>query len=179
MITVSCNCGVVALELIDAPIMAVECLCNSCRAAGRFMQSLPGASPLLDEKGATRSVIYRKDRIRCTRGGEALREFRLTPASKTRRVVASCYNAAMFLDFTSGHWLDVYAGRWPDGVGPSAEMRTMVGDLPPGTELSADIPNSKGHSARFFAKLIAAWMAMRFRTPKIDFVQGKLDAAVQ
>lgn len=55
----------------------------------------------------------------------------------------------------------------------------MVGDLPPGTDMPTDIPNLKGHSLRFFAKLIGAWIAMHFRTPKIDFVQGKFDALAQ
>ena len=177
--SVNCACGKTALELSGPPIMTVECLCDSCRAAGQVMQSLPGAPPLLDQRGATRQIMARKDRVRCVRGSENLREFRLKPESKTRRVVASCCNAPMFLDFTLGHWLDLYARRWPDGVGPPAEMRTMVGDLPPGTELPADIPNAKGHSLRFFAKLVGAWIAMRLRTPKIDFVQGKLDAATQ
>lgn len=174
--TVNCACGKTALELFGPPIMTVECLCDSCRAAGQMMQSLPGAPPLLDPRGATRHIMYRKDRVRSARGRENLREFKLMSESKTRRVVASCCNAPMFMDFTSGHWLDVYARRWPDGVGPSPELRTMVGDLPPGSELPPDIPNSKSHSFRFFAKLIGAWIAMRFRTPKIDFVQGKLDA---
>ena len=108
-----------------------------------------------------------------------MREFRLKPESKTRRLVASCCNTPMGLDFTPGHWIDIYARRWPDGAGPPAEMRTMTGDLPPGTELPSDIPNLKGHSARFFAKLIGAWMAMRFRNPKIDFVRGELDASAR
>ena len=154
--------------------MTVECLCDSCRAAGKIMQTLPGGPSLLDAKSATRTVMYRKDRIRCTRGSEILREFRLKPESKTRRVVASCCNSPIFLEFTSGHWIDIYARRWPDGAGPPAEMRTMTGDLPPGTKLPSDIPNLKGHSPRFFGKLMGAWIGMRFRTPKIDFVTGKL-----
>lgn len=177
--TVTCECGRVTLELTDPPIMTVECLCDSCRAAGQIMQTLPGAPPLLDDKSATRSVMYRKDRVRCTRGSEILREFRLKPESKTRRVVACCCNTPVFLEFTSGHWIDIYARRWPDGAGPPAEMRTMTGDLPPGAELPSDIPNLKGHSPRFFGKLIGAWIAMRFRTPTIDFVRGRLDATVQ
>jgi hypothetical protein len=174
--TVECACGKAALELFGRPIMTVECLCDSCRAAGQLMQSLPGAPPIVDKRGATGHTMYRKDRIRCARGAENFREFRLKPESKTRRVVASCCNAAMFLEFTSGHWIDVYSRRWPDGIGPKPELRTMVGDLPPKSGMPSDIPNLKGHSARFFARLIGAWVAMRFRTPKIDFVKGTFDA---
>jgi len=173
--TIICDCGKVELALTGQPIMVVECLCDSCRAAGAILEALPNAPPLLDGKGGTLSAMYRKDRVACTSGDEHLREFRLKPASKTRRVVATCCNSAMFLEFTSGHWLDIYGRRWPLPETPKAEMRTMVGDLPPDTKLPDDMPNVKAHSLAFFVKLIGAWLAMGFRTPKIDYVQGAID----
>jgi hypothetical protein len=174
---IACMCGKVGLKLTARPIMTVECTCDSCRAAAEIFAALPGASRIDDQRGATRHVMYRKDRVRCVRGRELLREFRLKPGSATRRVVASCCNAPMFLDFTKGHWVDMFACRWPGGGRPSPQMRTMVGDLPTGSQLPDDIPNLKGHSVGFFARLMAAWVAMRFRTPKLDFVKGALDVS--
>jgi hypothetical protein len=175
--TVSCTCGTVTFALSGAPFLVAECLCSSCRAAGEMLEALPGAPPLLDAKDATLTAMYRKDRLTCTAGSEMLREFRLRPESPTRRIVATCCNSAMLLDFTKGHWIDVYGARWPEAEKPTPEMRTMVGDLPDATGLPHDIPNHRSHSLRFFARLLRAWVAMRFRAPKLSFVHGKLDLA--
>jgi hypothetical protein len=167
----------VAFALSGEPILVAECMCSSCRAAGELLEGLPHAPPLLDAKRATLALMYRKDRLACTSGSEMLREFRLRPESPTRRIVAACCNSAMLLDFTKGHWIDVYAARWPGPERPAAEMRTMVGDLPDATALPDDVPNLRSHNLRFFVRLLRAWVAMRFRVPKLSFVHGELDLA--
>ena len=172
----TCTCGQVGLEVRGRPIVSAECLCADCQNAGAFLQSLPDAPPVLDQKGATRFVLYRKDRVRCDKGQDCLREHRLSKDSKTRRVVAICCNTPMFLEFTKGHWLSTYGGRWPEATLPPLEMRTMTRDRPEGVELPDDVPNPKTHTFSFFAKLFRAWAAMRFRAPKIEFVHGVLDA---
>lgn len=173
---ISCACGHTVLRVEGQPILATECMCTSCRTAGAHLQTLPDAPPVLDDKGATPFVIYRKDRVSCVSGADTLREYRLTPDASTRRVVATCCNSPMFLEFTKGHWLSLYGQRWPAGTMPAIELRTMTGDLPEGTVLPGDVPNPKSHTLSFFAKLLGAWAAMGFRTPKIDYVNGKLDA---
>jgi len=129
----------------------------------------------MDKHGASRLVLYRKDRLECLCGEQRLKEHRLRPESPTRRVVATCCNSAMFLDFTKGHWVNIYGQRWLPGTMPQPDLRTMTMDLPEGTSLPADVPNARRQSIAFFAKLIGAWIAMRFRTPKIAFVHGVLD----
>lgn len=173
--TVSCACGQAEFTLAGEPIMVTECMCDSCRKAGNIMEALDGAPAVLDAKQATLTAMYRKDRVSCTQGADNLKEFRLTPDSKTRRVVATCCNSGMFLDFTKGHWVDIYGQRWPEQSRPVAEIRTMVGDLQDATSLPADIPNLKTHSFGFFAKLMGAWAAMGFRTAPIGYVNGRLD----
>ena len=175
--TVSCACGTVTFALAGAPFLIAECMCSSCRSAGEILGALAGAPPLLDAKDATLTAMYRKDRLACTAGSEMLREFRLRPESPTRRIVAACCNSAMLLDFTKGHWIDVYGARWPDAERPAPEMRTMAGDLPNAADLPGDIPNHRSHSLGFFARLLGAWVAMRFRVPKLSFVHGNLDPA--
>lgn len=178
-LTLRCSCGAVALELRKAPIVSVECHCESCRAAGAQLEALPGAPPLREDNGATRMVLYRKDRVRCASGAEHLAEVRLRPDAKTRRVVATCCHTPMFLEFSGGHWLSLYTRRWPEGTAPRLEMRTMVSDAPPGTPLSDDIPNGRRQPASFFAKLLGAWIAMGLRAPKLDYVRGSLAAHSQ
>ena len=171
----TCTCGQVALEVQGRPIISAECLCADCQSAGAFLQSLPGAPSTLDQKGATRFVLYRKDRVRCEKGRDRLRVHRLAKDSKTRRVVAVCCNTPMFLEFTNGHWLSVYGGLWPAERAPALEIRTMTRSRPEGVVLPDDVPNPDTHTVSFYAKLFRAWAGMRFRVPKVDFVGGGLE----
>ena len=171
----SCACGQVRLEVEGTPIVTVECCCNSCRAAGARFQALPSAPSILSPNGCTRFVLYRKDRVRFVQGSANLKEFRLKPESKTRRVVATCCNTPVFAEFQNGHWLSLYGCLWPAGTLPALEMRTMTMDLPAGTALPDDVPNARRQSVSFFVKLLSAWIAMGFRSPKIA-VNGELRA---
>lgn len=170
----TCACGQVHLEVEKAPIVSAECHCNSCRAAGAKLQALPGASPFLEPNGGTRFVLYRKDRVHFPKGADLLKEFRLTPESKTRRVVATCCNTPVFLDFQNGHWLSLYACLWPKDRLPPLDLRTMTSDLPDASVLPGDVPNGKRQTVSFFAKLLGAWIAMGFRVPKITAVNGEM-----
>ncbi|WP_295811195.1 hypothetical protein [uncultured Nitratireductor sp.] len=170
----TCKCGLVGLRVEGKPILSTECLCSDCQQAGSVFQSLPGAPSTLDDRRATRFVLYRKDRVHCEAGGDLLREHRLTADSKTRRVIASCCNTPIFLDFTQGHWLSVYGNLWPSDAIPPLQLRTATGDAPASIALPDDVPNASGHGFGFFAKLMLAWAAMGFRRPRIDYVKGAL-----
>jgi hypothetical protein len=78
----------------------------------------------------------------------------------------------MFLDFTKGHWLSMYRRRFAAGA-PEIEMRVMTRDRRASVALPHDVPNYRGYSGKFMLKLLAAWIAMRFQTPKFD-VEGTL-----
>ncbi len=174
---IGCACGKARLRLRGRPIMSVECHCDSCRKAALRLETLPSAPALMEANGGTREIMYRKDRVDCISGADLLREFRLAPDAKTRRIVASCCNAPMFLEFSGGHWLSLYARRWREAERPPVELRTMVGDrAPEAAPLDGDVPNLKGHSFAFFARLLGAWIAMGFRVPKLTYVRGTIDA---
>ena len=173
--TLQCRCGTIGLEIHSTPIISVECLCADCQAAASILEALPNAAPILDAKGATRFELYRKDRVRIIKGEDQLREHRLTEGSSTRRIVATCCNTPIFLDFTTGHWLSIYGGLWPVAGLPPLDMRTMTRSRPAGIELPNDVPNPKTHNFTFYRKLLGAWVAMGFKTPKLDFIDGVLD----
>ena len=173
---IACSCGAVAFALEGDPIIAAECHCASCREAGGRLEALPAAPPIRETNCGTRFALWRKDRVRLLRGADHLSSFRLKPDSPTERVVATCCNAPMYLSFKHGHWLSLYARRWPDGIGPTLEERTMTGDLPDRAALPDDVPNSRRQSARFFAKLLWAWARMGFRNPNVVDVKGELNA---
>jgi len=165
---VSCVCGQVTLEAIGAPILSAVCYCNSCRSAASHFEQAPGAPSVLNEDGGVDYCLVRKDRVRITRGGEHLQEHRLTDSSATRRVVAACCNAPMFLDFTSGHWLTVYRDRLLADA-PPLEIGVMAKDRRAGPARPDGLPTHPTHSAKFMIKLLAAWVAMGFRRPPIDW----------
>ena len=156
----TCQCGKVRLEAIGRPILTSACYCTSCQDAGRRL------GRLLDPDGGTSMVLYRKDRMQRVTGRQHLEEHRLKPDSPTRRVVATCCNSAMFLDFTKGHWVSIYRNRFATGA-PPLEMRVMTGERRVGAGLPDNVPNHRGFSARFMLKLVAAWIAMGFRTPRL------------
>ena len=167
----TCQCGKVRLEALGSPILTGACYCKSCQEAGRLFELLPSAPPALDPDSGTSVVLYRKDRVRCVMGQDHLEEHRLKPDSPTRRVIATCCNSPMFLDFTKGHWLSIFRNRFLEGM-PPLEMRVMTNERCAGVELSDDVPNYSGHSGRFMLKLLAAWIAMGFRRPEI--ILGKM-----
>jgi hypothetical protein len=72
----------------------------------------------------------------------------------------------MFGDFTRGFWISVYCGRIADA--PPSSMRVMTGDAPDGTVFPDDgVPCFRGRPGKFLVKLLATWMAMGFRNPRL------------
>ncbi len=175
MTSLSCTCGKVRLEARRDPIASVECCCTSCRDAAKRLEALPDAPPILTEYATTRFEMYRKDRVEIVAGADRLAAFRLGSDASTRRVVATCCKAPVFLEFNGGNWLSLYGGLWPEGTLPPLEMRTMARDLPDGAALPDDVPNARTHNLGFYAWLFGAWAAMGFRNPKIE-VKETLDA---
>jgi hypothetical protein len=162
----NCQCGQTAVEIIGAPILSAVCYCENCRVAGHAFERAEGAPRTVGADGGVEYCLYRKDRVAVIRGGEYLQEHKLTPDSKVRRVVATCCNSPMFLDFTQGHWLSVYRSRLPAGVQPP-QMRVVTSERPVGVTLPNDIPNYPGHSPAFMFRLLLSWAAMGFRRPKV------------
>ncbi len=170
----ACACGKVQLEALRAPIVSTECHCSSCRAAGAKLEAVAACS-ILEANGGTRFILYRKDRVRFLKGAELLREFRLTSQSPTRRVVAGCCSTPMFLEFENGHWLSLYSGLWPRDTLPPLDLRTMTSDLANPAALTDDVPSGRRQTALFYAKLLRAWIAMGFKSPRIT-VNGTFHA---
>jgi hypothetical protein len=160
-ITVRCSCGRVELELIGAPISSVACYCDDCQEGARRIEALPAAPPILDADGGSELVLYRKDRMSCTKGADLLRDHRLEEDSPTRRVVASCCNSAMFLDFQKGHWYSMYRGRLEGDV-PPVQMRVQTKFRPRNTLDPGDGRSFAGFPPRFLFKLLSARVAMLF-----------------
>jgi hypothetical protein len=167
-LSATCHCGKVTFAAAGPPILACACYCTSCQEAGRQFEQLASAPPVLDPDGGTGLILYRKDRVQCVTGHQYLEEHRLKSESPTRRVIATCCNSAMFLDFTKGHWLSMFRNRFRTDA-PPLEMRVMTKERRAGVALADDLPNQDGRSGKLMLKLIAAWIAMGFRRPEITW----------
>lgn len=104
--------------------------------------------------------------MRFLAGSDGVNSFRLSPKHSSERVIASCSNTRVYLEFKDGHWLCLYDGLWPTGKMPAPAMHTMVSDLSDNAALPSDIYNAKKQSLELFAKHLGAWVAMGFRNPK-------------
>ena len=172
----SCRCGKVRLEARAAPIITSECHCQSCREAARRIGTLPGAPAISGTHGGTHFVLYRKDRLSITAGREWLRNFRLGPEAHTRRVLATCCNTPVLLEFKGGHWASLYGNLWQGQSLPPPQLRTMTGDreapLP-----EASVPAGRWETAKFYGRLLAAWIAMGFRSPVLALDTPEMELA--
>jgi hypothetical protein len=158
--TAMCSCGRVELEASGAPISSVVCYCDDCQEGSRQIEALPNAPPVQDPDGGTAYVLYRKDRVKCSRGAQLLKSYKIREKSATNRVVATCCNSAMFLNFDDGkHWVDVYRSR-SDGDVPSLQMCICTKFKPEKGDVRSDVPSYSGYPLRFLAKLLAARIAM-------------------
>lgn len=167
-----CACGQFHLELDGNPFITAECHCNSCREGARRLAALPASRGITAANGGTPYVLYRKDRVRFPDGTALLRAHRLSDTAPTRRVVTACCNTPVFVEFQGGHWLSLYASLWPDAARPPMQIRTQTADVPAGTTLDDSLPAGRGTTAGFYAKLLAVWIAMGFKTPKLDVAEA-------
>lgn len=173
-ISASCHCGAFTLRAEGPPIVTTACYCKSCQAAAGALTAGESGS-LLEADGGTLCTLFRKDRVHWA--SSALREHRLTPTSKTRRVVATCCNTPMFMEFTNGHWLSLYTRRFAAADQATLDLRVMTRDAPGGPRAFADdVPSYTTHSIGFFVRLLWAWARMGFRAPTLDIARSTHDA---
>jgi|GEM_PF-102854 len=164
--TITCACGAVSIEAVGAPLMCVICNCESCRTAGRELDSRSPVAPIVDASGGTAVVLWRKDQLKCVRGSDKWAAHRLSPGSPSRRMFTSCCGTPIFGDFTKGFWASIYRDRIPDAPKPS--MRVMMSDAPDDVALPDDgLPRFRNRPGKFLLKLLTTWASMGFRTPKI------------
>jgi hypothetical protein len=161
--TARCSCGTVEIEMTGAPIASIVCYCNDCQQGGRQIEALPDASKVLDSDGGTAYVLYRKDRVRCSKNATFLKSYKISAKSATNRVVATCCNSGMLVNFDDGKpWASVYRSRI-QGDAPALQIRIYTKCKPGGLGTSDDVPSYSTFPLRFAARLIAAKVALLLR----------------
>ncbi len=157
--TARCACGGVEIETIGEPIISNACHCDDCQDAAAEIEELPSAPPVLDEAGGTEFLLFRKDRMKYIKGERYLWDHKLKEKSPTRRVIASCCNSFMLLDFQKGHWFSICRSRF-EGRAPPLQMRIQTKFQPEGTNVPKDAPIYSAFPLKFIAKLMLARVAM-------------------
>jgi hypothetical protein len=156
----ACACGSVRIEASGTPIISVVCHCDDCQEGARRIEALPGAPRIVDAAGGTAYVAYRKDRVACVKGAELLRRYKIRTGSVTNRVVATCCNSALFLDFDDGkHWVDLYRARIL-GQAPPLEMHICTRFVPDTAQGKDGMPHHPGYPVGFLLRLLGARLAM-------------------
>jgi len=136
------------------------CYCDDCQKGAEQIEALPNAGAVREDDGGTAYILYRKDRIACAKGTELLRRYKLKEASITNRMVASCCNSAMFVNFDRGpHWVSAYRARF-HGKPPPLQFRICTKFKPESTLLSDDVPSHPGYPPALAVKLLASRVAM-------------------
>jgi hypothetical protein len=160
VVTATCSCGSVELEAFGRPIASSVCYCDDCRKGAEQIEALPNAGTVRDPDGGAAYILYRKDRIACSKGAELLKSYKLKESSATNRVVAGCCNSAMFVNFDKGpHWVSAYRARFR-GELPPLQFRICTKSKPDDTELPGDVPSYKGYAPGLIFKLLASRAAM-------------------
>ncbi|MBK3663869.1 hypothetical protein JJE66_21920 [Bradyrhizobium diazoefficiens] len=156
----SCACGRVKLGAFGRPIVSAACYCDDCRTAADQIEALPNASAVRDPDGGTAYILYRKDRFECSEGAELLRPYKLKETSPTNRVVATCCNSAMFVNFDRGpHWVSAYRARFR-GELPPLQHRICTKFKPDGVVLPDDVPSHRSYPSGLIVKLLASRIAI-------------------
>ncbi len=157
LLTARCRCGGVEIEANGKPITSNVCYCADCQAGSRQVEGRPNTGSVREIDGGTAYILYRKDRINCTRGLELLKGYKIKDASSTNRVVATCCNSEMFVNFDKGpHWVSAYRARFQGDL-PPLQMRICTKSKPYDDPLPTDVPNYLGFPPRL---ILASRVAM-------------------
>jgi hypothetical protein len=160
IMTATCSCGGVELKAFGRPIVSSVCYCDDCQKGAGQIEALPNAGTVRDPDGGTAYILYRKDRIECSKGAELLRSYKVKETSVTNRVVATCCNSAVFVNFDRGpHWVSAYRARF-HGELPPLQLRICTKFKPDGVVLPDDVPSYRRYPPGLVVKLLASRVAM-------------------
>ena len=158
--TLRCSCGAVELTVEGAPILTAVCYCDACQFAAKAIGTLENAPPITDTAGGTPLVLYRRDRMQIAKGEDRLQDFRLSASGPTRRRVAMCCNAMMYLDFSKGHWVSIHRDRFAPEDRPPVEMRIQTRYVAEGMKVPEGGKVYRKYPLRFVGRLLKAQLAM-------------------
>lgn len=110
-------------------------------------------------------MLFRRDRIACTRGAERLQAMRLSEASKTRRMIAGCCATPMYLAFDDKRpWVSAFGASFGANA-PPVEMRICTRFRRSEHKTDDGLRSHRGYPAAMMVRILTAWPLMLFSRP--------------
>jgi hypothetical protein len=160
-----CRCRAVEIGAWGDPLVVNACYCDDCQAAAQRLCVSAASPPAASADGGTEFMLFRRDRIACTRGADRLQPMKLTDASKTRRMIAGCCATPMYLAFDDKRpWVSAFrAGFGVDA--PPVEMRICTRFRRSQEKAEDRLPSHPGYHPAMMVRILAAWPLMLFSRP--------------
>jgi hypothetical protein len=160
-----CRCGAVEVGAWDQPIIVTACYCDDCQAAAQRLAASANMAPAASADGGTEFIVFRRDRIACTRGADRLQAIRLTDATRTRRMIAGCCATPMYLAFDDRRpWVSAFRARFGADA-PPVEMRIRTRFRRSDPKADDGLPNHPGYPPAMMLRILGAWPLMLFSRP--------------
>jgi hypothetical protein len=160
-----CRCGAVEIGAWGDPIVVTACHCDDCRAAAQQIAASANLALAASDDGGSEFMVFRRDRIACTRGAENLQAMKLTAASKTRRMVAGCCKTPMYVAFDDKRpWVSAFRASF-GAHAPPVEMRICTRFRRSDGRANDGLPSHPGYPAAMIVRILAAWPLVLFSRP--------------
>jgi hypothetical protein len=160
-----CQCGAVEVGAWGEPIVVNACYCDDCQDAAQRIAASANSPPVASAGGGTEFMLFRRDRIACTRGADRLQAMRLTAASKTRRMIAGCCATPMYLAFDDKRpWVSAFRASFGADA-PPVEMRICTRFRQAEEKVEDVLPSYPGYPPGMIVRILAAWPLMLFGRP--------------
>jgi hypothetical protein len=160
-----CQCGAVEVSAWAEPIVVSACYCDDCQAAAERLAASANSALAASADGGTEFMLFRRDRIACTRGADRLEAMRLTDATKTRRMIAGCCATPMYVTFDDKRpWVSAFRASFGADA-PPVEMRICTRFRRSEDKAKDALPSHPGYPAAMIVRILAAWPLMLFSRP--------------
>jgi hypothetical protein len=160
-----CRCGAVEIGAWAEPIVVTTCYCDDCQAAAQQIAASAPSAPAASADGGTEFIVFRRDRVACTRGAENLEAMKLKAASKTRRMIAGCCKSPMYVGFEDKRpWVSAFRASFGADA-PQVEMRICTRFRRSEDNANDGLPSHPGYPPAMIVRILAAWPLMLFSRP--------------
>jgi hypothetical protein len=160
-----CQCGAVEVSAWAEPIVVSACYCDDCQAAAERLAASANSALAASADGGTEFMLFRRDRIACTRGADRLEAMRLTDATKTRRMIAGCCATPMYITFDDKRpWVSAFRASFGADA-PPVKMRICTRFRRSEEKAEDGLPSHPGYPPAMIVRLLAAWPLMLFSRP--------------
>ncbi len=160
-----CRCGAVEIGAWGEPIIVTACYCDDCQAAAKRLAESASVALAASDDGGTEFMLFRRDRIACTRGADRLEAMKLRAATKTRRMIAGCCATPMYVGFDDKRpWVSAFRATFGADARP-VEMRICTWFRRLEDKVEDGVRSHPGYPPAMVVRILVAWPLMLFSRP--------------